>query len=343
MNNYLLIFLTAAVSFFVTAVLGFALIPWLLKYKIGQKIHEDGPETHKVKEGTPTMGGIMFIVATAVALAVGLFTSKLMGLNIVTGDFLAAELMQTTFWSGVFMAFAFALVGFMDDFIIILKKRNKGLNIKQKTILQLVIIFAYLASLYLGMKGKPYMFVPFVGNVEMGPFFWVFGAIVMYATTNSVNFTDGVDGLCASVTLTTALALLVIALMRSMFGVGMLAAVLAGGCAGFLVWNKNPAKVFMGDTGSLFLGGMVLALVYCLNTPLILLPVGLIYVIEGASDVIQIFSYKVFGRRVFKMAPIHHHFEKSGWTEKKVVKVFTLVNILGGLTAIAIMHYGQIA
>lgn len=160
----------------------------------------------------------------------------------------------------------------------------------------------------------------------------------MYAAINAVNFTDGIDGLCGSVTLTAAVAFVVIAAMQRLFGVGLLASALAGGCAGFLVWNHYPAKVFMGDTGSMFLGGMVVALAYAVGCPLILLPVGIIYVIEGMSDVIQIGYFKLtHGKRIFKMAPIHHHFEMSGWSEKKIVTVFTAVNLLGCAVGIALM------
>ncbi len=169
------------------------------------------------------------------------------------------------------------------------------------------------------------MFIPFVGSIRLGWFYWIFGICVIYGAVNAVNFTDGIDGLCSSVTITAAAALGIIAAMRSLFGVSTLAAALAGACAGFLIWNRNPAKVFMGDTGSMFLGGMVIALAYALNCPLILLPVGIIYVIEAMSDVIQIGYFKAtHGRRIFKMAPIHHHFEMSGWKEKKIVRVFTL-------------------
>ena len=164
---------------------------------------------------------------------------------------------------------------------------------------------------------------------------------MIYAAINAVNFTDGIDGLCSSVTLSAAAALLVIAAMRGLFGVSMVAAALLGGCAGFLVWNHYPAKVFMGDTGSMFLGGMVVALAYAVGCPLILLPVGIIYVIEGASDVLQIGYFKLtHGKRIFKMAPIHHHFEMSGWSEKKIVAVFTLVNLVGCAVGILLMAFG---
>lgn len=345
MNNTLLVILAAGVGFSVTALLGFLIIPKLLKLKFGQVILDIGPIWHKYKQGTPTMGGIMFILGTLVAIAVGMVTAKIMGVDIVAGDsFVPAEI-KTKLWSGILMALSFALVGFADDYIKVVKKRNMGLSIKQKTMMQLLIILAYLSSLHMGMRGAPYMFVPFYGNVNMSvfmsAFYWLFGIGVIYATINAVNFTDGIDGLCSSVTITAAVSLGIIAAMRGLFGVSLAASALAGACGGFLVWNRKPAKVFMGDTGSLFLGGMVVALAYALGCPLILLPVGLIYVIEAMSDVIQIGYFKATkGKRFFKMAPIHHHFEKSGWGENKIVVVFTAVNLIGCMVGILVMYYG---
>ena len=332
--------LAAVLSFGVTAALGFVVIPWLHKLKFGQTILDIGPAWHKKKQGTPTMGGILFIAGTLAAFVVVAVTDKLLG-----GDLLAAGSampleIRSKIIAGILMALGFGVIGFADDYIKVVKKRNLGLTIIQKTVAQVLVMGAYLCSLYLSMNRQPYMFIPFVGNVEMGFFFWIFGACVIYAAINAVNFTDGVDGLCGSVTLTAAAAFLVIAAMRNLFGVSMAAAALAGGCAGFLVWNHNPAKVFMGDTGSMFLGGMVVALAYAVGCPLILLPVGLIYVIEGMSDVIQIGYFKLtHGKRIFKMAPIHHHFEMSGWSEKKIVAVFTAVNLIGGILGVVLMQF----
>ncbi len=175
----------------------------------------------------------------------------------------------------------------------------------------------------------------------MGFVHWIFGIVFIYATVNSVNFTDGIDGLCGSVTVTAAASIAVIAALKGLFGFSMAAAALAGACVGFVLWNKNPAKVFMGDTGSMFLGGMIVALSYAIGCPLIVLLAGLTYVIEGASDVLQIVYYKATGgKRIFKMAPVHHHFEMCGWSEKKITLVFTVINVLGGIAAIAVMYYG---
>lgn len=329
----------------VSGLLGFAVIPWLRKLKFGQTILDDGPVWHKSKQGTPTMGGIMFIAGTVVAVAVTVITDKILGGSIISAgsEFNSSEFIAK-FWGGLLMALGFGLVGFVDDYIKVVKKRNLGLTVKQKTAIQLVICIAYLLTLFLGRGHDTAMFIPFAGNIDIGIFYWPFGICVIYAAINAVNFTDGIDGLCTSVTISFAVAMGVIAALRSFFGFSMLAAALAGGCIGFLIWNHNPAKVFMGDTGSLFLGGMVVALAYAVDCPLILILTGIIYVIEGASDVIQISYFKItHGKRIFKMAPIHHHFEMSGWNEKKIVAVFTTVNIIGGLIGIALMKFGGFA
>ncbi|MBQ3151119.1 MAG: phospho-N-acetylmuramoyl-pentapeptide-transferase [Clostridia bacterium] len=340
MNTIAAFILSAVVAFAVTALLGIVVIPWLHKLKFGQTILDIGPNWHKQKQGTPTMGGIMFMAGTVIAVIITVVTDKLMGGDILAGEYLLPLEIRSKLISGLLMAFAFGIVGFADDYIKVVKKRNLGLSIMQKTVAQVFIIAAYLVSLYMSMGKQPYMYIPFIGNVEMGIFFWILGAAVIYATINAVNFTDGIDGLCSSVTLTAAVAFVVISVICKLSGVGVVASALAGGCAGFLVWNRNPAKVFMGDTGYMFLGGLVVALAYAINCPLILLCVGIIYVIEGLSDVIQIGYFKLtHGKRIFKMAPIHHHFEMSGWSEKKIVTVFSAVNIIGSTAGILIMYF----
>ncbi len=337
--------LAALAGLAVTAVLGFAVIPWLRRLKFGQTILDDGPVWHKSKQGTPTMGGIMFIAGTVLAVAVTVITDKLLGGNLTAaGNELLASELKAKFWGGLLMAIAFGIVGFADDYIKVVKKRNLGLTIRQKTVVQLLICVAYLATIYIGRHHDTSMFIPFLGTVNLGFFYWILGICVMYAAINAVNFTDGIDGLCTSVTFTFAVAMAAIAALRNLFGFTMMAAALGGACLGFLVWNHNPAKVFMGDTGSLFLGGMVVALAYAVDCPLILLFTGLIYVIEGASDVIQIGYFKLtHGKRIFKMAPIHHHFEMSGWNEKKIVAVFCTVNVIGGVLGYLLMRLGGYA
>lgn len=336
MNSAVALILSATGAFGITAILGFGIIPWLTKLKFGQTILDEGPKWHKKKQGTPTMGGIMFIIgiflSAAVVLIINYVTGNLLGL---TGD------ISTKLWAGLIMALAFGMVGFADDYIKVVKKRNLGLSIAQKSVAQLIICAGYLTSLFLAMGKDPYMFVPFAGRVRLGIWFWILGVCVLYGAINAVNFTDGIDGLCSSVTATAAISFIAVAVIHKCFGVGVIAAALLGGCIGFFVWNKYPAKVFMGDTGSMFLGGLVVAIAYALDCPVILLLIGLIYVIEAMSDVIQIGYFKLtHGKRIFKMAPIHHHFEMCGWSEKKIDTVFCIINLIAGIAGVAVMYFG---
>lgn len=327
-------------SFAIAALLGFAVIPWLRRLKFGQTILDIGPAWHKSKQGIPTMGGIMFIISTVVSFAVVLITDKVTGGNLLVGDSLVPDSLKVKIFSGVLMALGFGLIGFADDYIKVVKKRNLGLTITQKSIAQILVMLAYLGALF--MSGNTFMNIPFVGNVNLGWFFWIFGIAVIYLTVNAVNFTDGIDGLCASVTSTAAIAFTVIAVLKGLFGVSLLAASLAGGCLGYLIWNWHPSKVIMGDMGSMFLGGMVVALAYAIDAPLIILFLGLIYVIEMLSDVLQIGYFRAtHGKRIFKMAPIHHHFEMCGWKEVKIVIVFTAINIIGCVIGVALFYFGN--
>lgn len=340
MDTYLAFGLSVLIAFGVTALLGLVMVPWLRRLKFGQTILEYGPKWHSGKQGTPTMGGLMFIIGIFAAIAVVFITDKFMGGDIIAGDNPVRTAMYSKLFAGLVMSLSLGLIGFVDDYIKVVKKRNLGLTIRQKTLMQLLVIIAFLGSLKL--SGSSFMYIPFYGVTgDLGVFFFLFGIVLIYGATNAVNFTDGIDGLCSSVTLTSAAAMIVIAFMRNNLGAGVVAAALAGACAGFLVWNWNPAKVFMGDTGSMFLGGIIVALAYAVDCPLILLPVGIIYFIEGLSDVLQIGYFKMtHGKRIFKMAPIHHHFEMSGWKEKKIVIVFSLVNLIGCAAGIALVKFG---
>lgn len=339
MNIYVSLAFATILSFAIAFLLGFVMIPWLRKLKFGQTILEDGPIWHKSKQGTPIMGGLMFIVSTIVTVIVVLLTDYLMGGNLFAGESIVPNQQKVKLVAGVFLALGFGLVGFADDYIKVVKKRNLGLTITQKTVAQLAIIFSYLASLY--FNGLTFMKIPFVGSVDLKWFFWIFGLCVIYGAVNAVNFTDGIDGLCASVTSVTAIAFCIAALMVKFTGISVLAAALAGGCLGYLIWNYYPSKVMMGDTGSMFLGGMVVALAYAIDCPLILILLGIIYVIEAMSDVLQIGYFKAtHGKRIFKMAPIHHHFEMCGWKERKIVTIFSLVNMLGCAVGLAIYYFG---
>lgn len=342
MNIIIACAVAAVVAFAVSFALGYVVIPFLHKLKFGQTILEIGPKWHKNKQGTPTMGGILFIVGTLVAFGVVVLIDKFLGGDIIGTNEIVEKSMNIKVWGGLVMALGFAFIGFLDDYIKVVKKRNMGLTILQKTVLQIVLMVGYLLTLFINDPTGS-MFIPFVGMIETRIFFWVIGVAVIYCTTNAVNFTDGIDGLCGSVTVTAAVSFIVIGALRNCLGVSLLAAALAGGLVGYLIWNWHPAKVMMGDLGSMFLGGMIVALSYAIDCPFIILLIGIIYVAEFASDIIQIGYFKLtHGKRIFKMAPIHHHFEMCGWKEVKIVKIFSLVNLLGGIAAILLVYFGNL-
>ncbi len=342
MNIIIACAVAAVVAFAISFALGYVVIPFLHKLKFGQTILEIGPKWHKNKQGTPTMGGILFIVGTLVAFGVVVLIDKLLGGDIIGTNEIVEKSMNIKVWGGLVMALGFAFIGFLDDYIKVVKKRNMGLTILQKTVLQIVLMVGYLLTLFINDPTGS-MFIPFVGMIETKIFFWVIGVAVIYCTTNAVNFTDGIDGLCGSVTVTAAVSFIVIGALRNCLGVSLLAAALAGGLVGYLIWNWHPAKVMMGDLGSMFLGGMIVALSYAIDCPFIILLIGIIYVAEFGSDIIQIGYFKLtHGKRIFKMAPIHHHFEMCGWKEVKIVKIFSLVNLLGGIAAILLVYFGNL-
>ncbi len=342
MNIIIACAVAAVVAFAISFALGYVVIPFLHKLKFGQTILEIGPKWHKNKQGTPTMGGILFIVGTLVAIGVVVLIDKFLGGDIIGTNEIVEKSMNIKVWGGLVMALGFAFIGFLDDYIKVVKKRNMGLTILQKTVLQIVLMVGYLLTLFINDPTGS-MFIPFVGMIETRIFFWVIGVAVIYCTTNAVNFTDGIDGLCGSVTVTAAVSFIVIGALRNCLGVSLFAAALAGGLVGYLIWNWHPAKVMMGDLGSMFLGGMIVALSYAIDCPFIILLIGIIYVAEFASDIIQIGYFKLtHGKRIFKMAPIHHHFEMCGWKEVKIVKIFSLVNLLGGIAAILLVYFGNL-
>jgi len=342
MNIIIACAVAAVVAFAISFALGYVVIPFLHKLKFGQTILEIGPKWHKNKQGTPTMGGILFIVGTLVAFGVVVLIDKFLGGDIIGTNEIVEKSMNIKVWGGLVMALGFAFIGFLDDYIKVVKKRNMGLTILQKTVLQIVLMVGYLLTLFINDPTGS-MFIPFVGMIETKIFFWVIGVAVIYCTTNAVNFTDGIDGLCGSVTVTAAVSFIVIGALRNCLGVSLLAAALAGGLVGYLIWNWHPAKVMMGDLGSMFLGGMIVALSYAIDCPFIILLIGIIYVAEFGSDIIQIGYFKLtHGKRIFKMAPIHHHFEMCGWKEVKIVKIFSLVNLLGGIAAILLVYFGNL-
>lgn len=345
------IIISIVISFGITAGLGFVIIPALRRLKFGQTILEIGPSWHKSKQGTPNMGGLMFIIGIIVSFATAILLSALaMKLDVETADIMNAQTHRdlTLLIAGIILSLGCGVVGFADDFIKIKLKRNKGLSAKQKTLGQILMTLGFILTLWLSHNTS--WSIPFIGtvNFEKNVFtaivFWVLSFFIIYGTVNSVNLTDGIDGLCSSVTVTVSVTFIIIGSMMSFLGMQIYAGALLGGVLGFLCWNWNPAKTFMGDTGSLFLGGMVVALGYLCKCPLLLLPIGIVYVCETMSDIIQIGYFKLtHGKRVFKMAPIHHHFEMCGWKEKKICVVFSAVNAIGCITALLLYYFGIIA
>lgn len=324
----------AVIAFAVTAALGFVVIPYLRKLKFGQTILEIGPNWHKDKQGTPTMGGVMIVAGVLLALAGGYSFSYF-----TDGDF-DSEMKEpynlTILLAGVIMALCMCAIGFFDDFIKVVKKRNLGLTAKQKTFLQLLVSAAYLVSL--ALAGMRTTYIPFIGEIDItkgfGLLFWPIALMFVYGFTNAVNLTDGLDGLASSVTLVVACAFMLASSRMGIGAVNALSAALAGACAGFIVWNNKPAKVFMGDTGSMFLGGMVVALSFSIGRPILLLLMGCIYLIEALSVMLQVFWFKKTGKRIFKMAPLHHHFEMCGFSEQSVVLLFSFITFIGCFIAL---------
>ena len=308
--------IVCAIAFVITAAIGPAVIRYLRKMKFGQKILEIGPKWHMNKQNIPTMGGFMFIIGIAAAVLAG---------NLLLGGLAVPSL------AVLGLAVAYGAVGLVDDYAKIRKKENAGLTPKQKLVLQILVAAVFILVLFLQSDGLPAIWIPFtdIAIPLPWPLYIIFAAFVIVGADNAVNLTDGIDGLAAGVTLPVAIFFVAVGIARQDAGVMIVAAALAGGLAAFLIYNFNPAKVFMGDTGSLFLGGAVAGLAFACNMPLILLLVGLIYIIETLSVILQVTYFKISGgKRLFKMAPIHHHFEMCGWGEKKIVLIFS------GLTAL---------
>lgn len=327
MSITVVILATAAVAFALTALLGLALVPALRKLKFGQTIKEIGPTWHKSKEGTPTMGGIMFIAGIIIAAAVGYIMLRKTDQYQVAVNFNLAS--DIKLLAGVVFAFLMGTIGFIDDYIKVIKKRNLGLSAKQKTVLQIIVIIAYLAVLYFSGSVNTSIPIPFTKiNMPLSFFYYPIMALVIYFLVNAVNLTDGIDGLATTVTFIYGIGYMIICGLLEIYQLQVLSAALAAGCLGFILWNAHPAKVFMGDTGSMFLGGMVIAIGMGCDQPILMIIAGIIYVVEALSVVLQVISFKLFGKRIFKMSPIHHHFEMSGWSEMKIVGVFALVSFI---------------
>ncbi len=338
--------IACAAAFMITWLAGFWVIPLLHKLKYGQTILDIGPKWHKAKkEGTPTMGGVTFIIAVSLALAIGLAVMRANG----SADWLGADKAQfIKVVAGAVMALLFGFMGFLDDFIKVTKKHNEGLTPIQKIIFQVLIIAAYFATLYVSGISNTIIAFPGGLNWDMGLFYYPVVGIGIVYLVNAVNLTDGIDGLCSCVTVIYTAVFAIIAGIMSMSGMSLLAFCAAGGCLGFLMWNFPPAKVFMGDTGSMFLGGIVCALGLGLKAEFLMVLAAMVYVLEALSVVIQSTVFKITkkinhtteGKRLFKMTPIHHHFELSGWGEVKIDAVFSIVAALFGALAV-FLAYGM--
>ena len=325
----------ALAGFLIAALLGKVLIPVLHRLKFGQTIREEGPAWHLAKQGTPTIGGLLFIIGSLAAALLAIIAGQfLLPVKVFSGT----SLTLTKLFGGMLLALCCGAIGFVDDYIKVVKKRNLGLTASQKLFAQLLVAAGYAISLY--MAGGSRFYIPFFGLVDWGIWFVPFCMFVVVAMTNATNLTDGIDGLCGTVSFVATLFFLVLAGMLEYVGQGLLAAAFAGSLAGFLVWNLHPAKVFMGDTGSLFIGGLLCALAFGINQPFLLVPVGVVYIAENLSVLLQVGYFKLtHGKRLFKMAPLHHHFEMCGWSEAKIVTVFSMVTLLGCIGAALLVIY----
>jgi len=319
-EHILLILLAAGISLVITVLLGPVMIPFLTRLKVGQSIRAEGPKGHFKKAGTPTMGGIMFITAVMV-------TSLLLGGR--HGEVLTAVLVMLVFGA----------IGFWDDYIKVVLKRSLGLRARDKLVLQLIAaaVFWLLLDFYLGRGSS--ISVPFSSlSFDPGPFLYlVFLIIVLMSTSNGANLTDGLDGLAAGVTFFITVAFALISVITLHYPLGIFCGALAGGCLGFLFFNHYPARVFMGDTGSMALGGAVAAIAALTKTELSLIIIAGVFVIETLSVIIQVACFQTTGKRPFLMAPLHHHYELKGWHETRVVLFFWMWSFL--FAAVGVMGY----
>ena len=319
----LLKLLSFGLAFLLAVLLAPIIIRKLRELKFGQKILEDGPTWHAGKQNTPTMGGVIFIFAT--------------GLTVLTAlpQMISARDYRPLVMLG--LSLIFAAVGFVDDWTKIKKKQNQGLTAKQKLMLQIAAAVLFLVVMRVMGYLKSAIYLPFIGKTIALPWivYLILSVFIIIGADNAVNLTDGIDGLCSAVTLIVSLFFSLV-FVQTKNGADSFSLALSGALLGFFLFNKHPAKVFMGDTGSLFLGGAVCAMAFAYDMPLILIPVGLVYIIETLSDIIQVGYFKItHGKRFFKMAPFHHHLELCGWSEWKIVIVASLLTAV--LCAISLL------
>lgn len=306
-----------ALAFILVLMIGPWMIPQLHRLKFGQSIREEGPQSHQAKSGTPTMGGLMIILSLTVAsLAFANWTVELgLALFVILGHF---------------------VLGFIDDYIKVVKKQNLGLKAKQKFLGQLIM--AGLVAVFGGLPTD--LCVPFLGHLDLGYGFYALLFFVMVGATNAVNLTDGLDGLASGTVAVAAAFYMIVCALMGKAELAVLCGATIGACLGFLKFNYHPAKIFMGDTGSLALGGVMAAVGILTHTEILLAVIGLIFVCEAMSVIIQVISFKSTGKRVFLMSPIHHHFELKGWSETRVVWTFWVVGALAGLAGLLLYIFG---
>lgn len=333
MDLWVIMVITGIVAAFVSALLGYAVVPWLRKLKFGQTILEIGPKWHKEKkQGTPTMGGIMFIIGAVVAYT---FCFVMMYLNGYVSFDTTGQLASFESISGMIMAVMFGFVGFVDDYIKVAKKRNEGLTEKQKLLLQTLIVAAYFTARIMSGNTSTVIRFPFIGQLDLWYFYYIIMGLGMIYIVNAVNLTDGIDGLCSSVSFVYCLSFVFITAILRDYGQSAIAVAAVGGCIGFLFWNFPPAKVFMGDTGSLFLGGIVVALGLGTGAEVLMVIAAAVFIWEALTVLIQTTYFKITkGKRLFKMTPIHHSFELRGWSEVKIDAVFSLIALAAGGVAV---------
>lgn len=351
MSNWIIIGV-ALISFAAAAIIGFVLVPFLRKIHFGQTILEDGPKWHKSKQGTPIMGGFMFIISSVIATAVGYGFYRYGGLNTVTlsDEKLSENVLRLA--GCMIFALLFSGIGFLDDYIKAVKKRNLGLNAKQKMVFQFILCAAYLAVLYMLGDTSTKIDLMFI-KFDLGYFYYPVMILFMIYISNAVNLTDGVDGLCGSVTFVSLLAFSLICTLLNLFEISIFSMAVSAGCLGFLLWNLHPAKCFMGDTGSMYLGGAFVGIGLTTHKHLLIVLVGLVYILEALSVVIQVSYFKFTakqhykktgekgkGKRIFKMSPIHHHFELSGFSEYKIVITFSFAAIVFSILGVIFVVSG---
>ncbi len=321
----------ALAGFFITAASGCVLVPLLRRLHFGQSIREDGPTWHSRKKGTPTMGGLCFILGV-----VGASALVLAGFSAYAPDLLTVREIQLTLLA-LLLALGSGLIGFLDDFVKVIRHHNLGLYAWQKLLMQFAVVGAFLVGLHRFGLDATAVHLPAFGVVELGYFYYPIAFFGLIFLINAVNLTDGLDGLCSCVTFVAMLGYLLAASLLAQYNVSVLATAAAGGCASFLVWNFYPAKVFMGDTGSMFLGGLVAGLAFILGRPELVLFFGIVYIWDAMTVVIQRVYFKLtHGRRIFKMTPIHHAFEMRGWREAKIDLFFSLLALIGA--ALGVMY-----